>query len=375
MKRFVRAVVALGLACAATPGLGQNVSDYSSIPEPLLFLVREPAVHRDLALTHAQQARLVAINERYDGELLSSRNVPPEEAQPRIANVLSGTREALDGLLDNRQRTRLGQLRYRVRGISLVLVPDAAAELGLTAEQRQRIEEILRATAAQVESLQQDVQSGKTSSQEATQLANTARRDEQIRVLEQLSEAQRSKLLTLIGPSFDLTRLGQVRFKAPEFSQTGQWINSEPQQLADLRGRVVVVHFWAFGCINCIRNYPWYRQWYDDFADRDVTIVGVHTPETEAERDIDRVRQKVEEESLRFPIVVDNDHAIWRAWGNSIWPTVYLIDRQGRLRYWWYGELNWQNAGGQRVMAQRIEELLAEGSNTRADASETSAGR
>ncbi len=72
------------------------------------------------------------------------------------------------------------------------------------------------------------------------------------------------------------------------------------------------------------------------------------------------MRDKVKQEKFRFPVVVDNDHEIWNSWGNSMWPSVYLIDKQGRIRYWWYGELDWQGAGGQKIMAKRIEELLAE---------------
>ena len=91
-----------------------------------------------------------------------------------------------------------------------------------------------------------------------------------------------------------------------------------------------------------------------------MVIVGVHTPETDAERVVASLRNKVEEEKFEFPVVVDNDKRIWDAWGNSMWPSVYLIDKQGRLRYWWYGELNWNEAGGQKIMADRIEELLKE---------------
>ena len=91
-----------------------------------------------------------------------------------------------------------------------------------------------------------------------------------------------------------------------------------------------------------------------------MVIVGVHTPETSAERQADSVRTKVEEARFDYPVVIDNDKKNWDAWGNSIWPSVYLIDKQGRMRYWWYGELNWKEAGGQRIMAAKIEELLAE---------------
>lgn len=89
-------------------------------------------------------------------------------------------------------------------------------------------------------------------------------------------------------------------------------------------------------------------------------IVGVHTPETNPERNSDKVIEKAKESGFNFPIVIDNEHKNWKAWGNSIWPAVYLIDKQGRLRYWWYGELNWNEAGGQETMGKRIEELLAE---------------
>ena len=86
----------------------------------------------------------------------------------------------------------------------------------------------------------------------------------------------------------------------------------------------------------------------------------MHTPETSAERQSDSVRTKVKEAHFDFPVVIDSDKKNWDAWGNSMWPSVYLIDKKGRMRYWWYGELNWKEAGGQRIMAAKIEELLAE---------------
>ena len=89
-------------------------------------------------------------------------------------------------------------------------------------------------------------------------------------------------------------------------------------------------------------------------------IVGVHTPETSTERQVDRVREEVQKADFDFPVIVDNEKKNWDSWGNSMWPSVYLIDKKGRIRYWWYGELNWNGAGGQEIMAKRIEELLAE---------------
>jgi peroxiredoxin len=100
-----------------------------------------------------------------------------------------------------------------------------------------------------------------------------------------------------------------------------------------------------------------------------LTIIGIHTPETNSERNLEQLRRKVEEAKFKFPIVVDNDMKNWNIWGNSMWPSVYLIDKHGYIRYWWYGELNWQGAEGERIMRRRIEELLAESTTDRLSAS------
>jgi peroxiredoxin len=139
-----------------------------------------------------------------------------------------------------------------------------------------------------------------------------------------------------------------------------EWLNSEPLSMESLRGKVVVVHFFAFGCSNCINNYPWYREWHEAFHGQDVVLIGIHTPETETETDSDLLRASLEKHELKFPVAVDKEKKMWQAWYNGIWPSVYLIDKQGRVRYWWYGELNWENAGNQHVARRQIEELLAE---------------
>ncbi len=89
-------------------------------------------------------------------------------------------------------------------------------------------------------------------------------------------------------------------------------------------------------------------------------IIGVHTPETKAEREVETLKRKVREEKFEFPVLVDNAKENWQAWGNTMWPSVYLIDKEGYVRTWWFGELDWQGAGGQKVMGDRIKKLLAE---------------
>ena len=123
---------------------------------------------------------------------------------------------------------------------------------------------------------------------------------------------------------------------------------------------VVVVHFWTNGCINCIHNYPAYRSWQKQYADKDVTLIGVHTPEFAWEAPAERVRAKARENGLTFPIVLDPKNAIWSAWGTRYWPTVFLVDKRGGIRHHWEGELHLDTAEGKRFAAH-IDELLAEG--------------
>ncbi len=143
------------------------------------------------------------------------------------------------------------------------------------------------------------------------------------------------------------------------------WINSKPLKLSSLRGQVVVLHFWTFGCENCQHNYPALKAWQNEYADKGVTIIGVHTPETAREVHIENVRRSAEKHGLKYPIVFDKGGRTWKAWGNRWWPSTYLIDKLGFVRYRWDGEFNWKNAHGESILRKKIEELLAE--PTRAD--------
>jgi peroxiredoxin len=150
--------------------------------------------------------------------------------------------------------------------------------------------------------------------------------------------------------------------KAPELEErpADEWLNSPPLKLSDLRGQVVVAHFWTFGCINCRHNDSAYKAWHQKYSGKGVTMIGVHTPETERERDLKRLKRSIEERGLKYPIVVDKDGKTWKSWDNHWWPSIYLIDKKGFARYRWDGELNWKGAGGKAIMERKIAELLAE---------------
>ena len=145
---------------------------------------------------------------------------------------------------------------------------------------------------------------------------------------------------------------------APEFVGIEEWFNSKPISVADQRGKVLVVHFWTNGCINCIHNYPHYRAWQERYKDRlDFVMVGVHTPEFDSEKDLGRLKDRLAKNRLTFAIAVDNEAATWRAWKNRYWPAIYLIDKRGRIRQNRDGELGTE---GFKTVTDQIDALLAE---------------
>ena len=141
---------------------------------------------------------------------------------------------------------------------------------------------------------------------------------------------------------------------APELRETGAWINSEPFTLESRRGEVVLIDFWTFSCINCIRTLPYLRSWHDKYADSGLVILGVHAPEFEFEKILENVQEAVDEFGLLYPIVQDNERGTWRAFRNRFWPAKYLIDRDGYIRYTHFGE------GRYEETEQWIRKLLEE---------------
>jgi len=107
-----------------------------------------------------------------------------------------------------------------------------------------------------------------------------------------------------------------------------------------------------------VRNYPWYKGVWADFKDKNLMVVGIHTPETEAEKVIKNVAAKMKKEGIEFPIAIDNKLTLWRSYANQYWPTIYLVDKKGIVRWAWVGELGWQGAQGETLMREKIAELL-----------------
>ncbi len=142
--------------------------------------------------------------------------------------------------------------------------------------------------------------------------------------------------------------------KAPELTGIVGYINTQPIKLEDFRGKVVLVDFWTYTCINCIRTLPYLNQWHEKYSGNGLVIVGVHTPEFEFEKDYNNVKNAVEKYGIKYRVVLDNDYKTWNAFNNQYWPRKYLIDVNGFIRYDHIGE------GAYEETEKTIQELLVE---------------
>ncbi|MDQ3837567.1 MAG: thioredoxin family protein [Thermoproteota archaeon] len=150
-------------------------------------------------------------------------------------------------------------------------------------------------------------------------------------------------------------QIDKSQFKmAPELTKINGFINSNPVTLADLRDKVVLLDFWTYSCINCIRTIPYLNAWYEKYADDGLVIIGVHTPEFDFEKDYNNVKAAVEKFDIKYPVVQDNEKGTWNAYENRYWPRKYLIDSDGYVRYDHIGE------GAYAETEKVIQSLLAE---------------
>jgi len=148
----------------------------------------------------------------------------------------------------------------------------------------------------------------------------------------------------------DLPSLGP----APEITGVTHWVNSQPPTLQELRGKVVLIDFWTFGCINCIHTRPYVTAWHQKYADAGLVVIGIHSPEFARERDTANVAEALDRFGITYPVAQDNNFTTWRAYQNHYWPAFYFIDGQGQIRYIHIGEGRYEKS------EQVIQQLLAE---------------
>lgn len=146
----------------------------------------------------------------------------------------------------------------------------------------------------------------------------------------------------------------ELKVPAPPLPERLQWFQSEPLTMEKLKGKVVLVDFWEYTCVNCIRTFPYLKAWHEKYRDKGLVILGVHTPEFHFARKDANVKEAVKRFGMGWPIVIDSDYRVWKTYGNRYWPAKYLIDKDGFVRYYHFGE------GAYGDTEQAIQRLLRE---------------
>jgi len=141
---------------------------------------------------------------------------------------------------------------------------------------------------------------------------------------------------------------------APEIIEGGKWFNSEPLRISELKGKVVLIDFWTYTCINCIRTLPYLKSWHEKYSDKGLVIIGIHTPEFEFEKNPENVQKAINDFEIKYPVIQDNDFKTWRAYNNRYWPAKYFIDKNGKVRSTHFGEGEYDES------EKIIQDLLAE---------------
>jgi len=358
MRPILCCLVLVLLASLGTPALGDDEPDPRI--EPFWILIHEPAVVEQLHLTADQRTRFFEVRDRWDLRFFPLRNQKPDVSRPAFTSLVAEIRDAMTQILDERQQRRLQELEFRRHGTDSFLFPEMDPVLKLTDLQKEKIRSIVAETREALKRATDKAREEKTDPKLLEGRLRTLKINEQRKVLDRLTQQQRDGWKGMLGEPFDVDTLGWASYRTPDLIDSGEWVNTEGVTSESLRGKVAIIHFYAFGCINCIHNYPAYLDWQSRYRGRDVVILGIHTPETKAERDIEEVKKKAAAEKFEFPVLIDVESKNCDAWGNSMWPTVYLVDKAGRLRFLWPGELNWKGATGEAQIRKHVEALLAE---------------
>lgn len=160
--------------------------------------------------------------------------------------------------------------------------------------------------------------------------------------------------LTVASLALIIMAVACTSFRAPEIKGIDAWINSQPLTIEELRGKVVLVDFWTYSCVNCIRTFPALKQWHSKYADDGLVIIGIHSPEFEFEKDYGNVLKATQENGITWPVAQDNDFETWNNYSNRFWPAKYLIDKEGVVQYTHFGE------GAYKETEKQIRDLLVD---------------
>jgi peroxiredoxin len=328
------------------------------IPHPMTSLLRSRGIQKELRLFSAETLDQIEKEvSDVDLPLWRLRDLPSDERNDQALALIDQLERRLSGILTAPQWERFNQIVWQAQGADALLEPEVSGRLGLSVRQINTISSYVYTGHSRISDLQRNA--GIRSESERLMHIKQVQMETQQHLRNALNSMQKDAFTRLLGRRVNLSQVKSIGCKAPDI-EVDTWINSAPVKLSEFKGKVTVVHFYAFGCGNCVRSLPHYVSWAKRFDADTFAIVGIHRPESDGERDVETVKKKADQAHMDYPIAIDNQSRAWRAWGNHDWPTTYLIDQDGHIRYWWYGELNWQNNGSEKYLRDRIQLLIRE---------------
>ncbi|HOQ05460.1 MAG TPA: redoxin domain-containing protein [Anaerohalosphaeraceae bacterium] len=363
MKKAQVLLVIAGLAVFFQP-TAYSAQEKDYVPPaltPLPYLIRDPAVRKELKLTAEQTARLDALCNRMDAHLFVLRDQPPNPTEPEMIEHVRAVVELMketDDILQPPQRLRLQELGFQFEGVYAMFRPAPAAYLRLTEEQKNRMQTLHRQFLRNQEQL-------RTRLEESGRQNELQEQMEQLRVrfmnqfLRVLSEGQVVIWNEMLGAPFDFSQTQPLSFQAPELEGLTGWFNGKPLTFKQLSGRVVIVIFCSPEQSSA-EDLAAYKLWARQYDPQDVALIGILVPPLQAQKDGIEPASWVQKEGLTFPVALDAKRLTVRAWANPVLPSLYLVDKKGRVRWWWYGPLQQNNASGGKWVAERIEILRSE---------------
>lgn len=363
MQRICRALF-LFFGCLFPAFLHSSTAQYADAEEPnlppvLLQIVRDPVIHEEIKVTSEQVAALLNVTDSFDGRWISSRNLSNVDQQRIVRELTEQLNRALESILLTEQRERLRQLEWQGLGTRALLVSELMERLRIDPGSRARMRAFAMETDAVVKNLEASWSNGEQVAELAEKLRRAQER-EQKGILGCLAPSQLKAFEEARGKPFDFTRLRRTNPRAPEFVASAKefWMCGEPRVMEELRGKIVVLHFFSDQFAGCRENLPSYSAWQKDFGDAGVVVVGILTPFEGDQRDSTKVRADLEALGISYPVLFDPEWMNWNAWGNQTWPTVYLIDHEGFVKNFWEGELGFEGAEGDKEFRKWIQEAI-----------------
>ena len=363
LRRLLQIGLVLRLACLAQSSDPASLrfrplaAADARVPQTLLNLAHSIEGQREMGVPESAYASFDRLLRQVDADWTRLRVRPESEQRIGQSKAEEKVIAEVTRRFGDAARDRLRQLELQAQAGRALLRPEVVSFLGLSSDQSAKLDALFAKTDAIA------TRAKATRGAPDPVLLDSWRRFRHAEgpAAEQILTAEQKKRWhEALGPRLDTAKFDRIHPQAPEFPENGRWLDDRPVRLSALRGKVVLVHFYAFQCHNCHANFGIYNRWQRTLHDKGVELVGIQTPETEAERDPARITEEAHKRQFAFPVLLDLDHKAWDAWGNSIWPTVYVVDRRGYIRYWWLGELNWQGAQGDRFIERLVDRLLAE---------------